>query len=59
MTTLTSVLAATTCIAYVGPGPALSSLGALLALLATLFVCFSAVALWPIRVLRRKFREKN
>jgi hypothetical protein len=48
-----------TLLAYVGPGPGLSMLGALLALVATLVVCCSAIALWPIRALRRQWRQKR
>lgn len=56
---LSSVMLATsltTCLAYVGPGPGLSMLGAILGLLFTLFLCFSAIALWPIRALIRRWR---
>jgi hypothetical protein len=44
---------------YVGPGPGLSMLGAILALITTLLVCFSAIAFWPIRALCRHWREKR
>ena len=45
-------------LAYVGPGPGLSMTWALWGLLATLFTALSANALWPLRVLLRKLREK-
>lgn len=46
-------------LAYVGPGPGLGLLGAVLALVTTLLVCFSAIALWPLRALRRHWRQKR
>jgi hypothetical protein len=45
--------------AYVGPGPGLSMVWALVGLLATLLAAAWAVALWPIRVLLRRWREKR
>ena len=44
---------------YVGPGPGLSMAWALIGLLATLFVAAWAVALWPIRVVLRRWRQKR
>ena len=44
-------------IAYVGPGPGLSMLGALFSLLLTLGIAFWAVALWPLKAFLRKRRE--
>jgi hypothetical protein len=47
------------CLAYVGPGPGLTMIWALVGLLATLFVALSAIALWPIRALLRRWRQRR
>lgn len=46
-------------LAYVGPGPGLSMLGALLGLVATLGIALWAIALWPLRAMARKRRERR
>jgi hypothetical protein len=46
-------------LAYVGPGPGLSMLGALIGLVATLAIALLAVALWPLRVLMRRLRQRR
>jgi hypothetical protein len=48
-----------TVLAYIGPGPGLSMLVTLLGLLVTLVFALWAVALWPYRVLRRRWRERR
>lgn len=45
--------------AYVGPGPGLSMMWALLGLLVTILAAFSAIAIWPVRVLMRRWRGRN
>jgi Na+-driven multidrug efflux pump len=52
-------IALTVCVAgpaaaYVGPGPGLSLLGALWALLATLLTAVAFIVLWPLRRRRRR-----
>ena len=44
---------------YVGPGPGLSMLGALLGLLLTFLAAGSAVLAWPLRAYLRKRREQR
>jgi hypothetical protein len=46
------------CFAYVGPGPGLSMTWALVGLLATILAAVSAIALWPVRALFRRLRQK-
>lgn len=46
-------------LAYIGPGPGLSMLGALLGLLGTVLVAILAVFSSPLRVLYRKMRGKG
>ncbi|MBI81810.1 MAG: hypothetical protein CMJ81_01310 [Planctomycetaceae bacterium] len=46
-------------LAYVGPGPGLSMLWALVALLVTLGSALLAVLLWPLRILLLRRREKK
>ena len=46
-------------VAYVGPGPGLSMLGALIGLIATLGFAVWAFAMWPIRILARKWRQNR
>jgi len=43
--------AATALVGYIGPGPGLSMLGALIGLIATVVAALGAVLLWPIRAL--------
>ena len=40
--------------AYVGPGAAISLLGALLAVIGAIFLTFFGALLWPLRALWRK-----
>ena len=40
--------------AYVGPGAAISLLGALLAVIGAIFLTFFGALLWPVRALWRK-----
>jgi len=42
--------------AYVGPGAGLSALGALWALIASIFTALVVILFWPIRYLIRKMR---
>lgn len=42
--------------AYVGPGAGLSALGALWALIASIFTALGVILFWPIRFLIRKIR---
>ncbi len=49
----------TALLGYVGPGPGLTMLGALLGLVATLGIALWAIALWPYRVFMRKWRERR
>ncbi|WP_425397284.1 hypothetical protein [Aeoliella sp.] len=44
-------------VGYVGPGPGLTMLTALIGLLATLAIALGAIAIWPIRMLLRKLRN--
>ena len=44
---------------YIGPGPGLSMIGALLGLAVTLGFALWAILLWPYRVLMRKLRERR
>lgn len=44
-------------LAYVGPGPGLSMLWALIGLLGTVAFAVGAVALWPLRSLWRRLRR--
>ena len=46
-------------LAYVGPGPGLSMLWALVALLITIGSALLAVLLWPLRILLLRRREKK
>lgn len=46
-------------IAYIGPGPGLAMLGALLGLVVTILVALGAVLLWPIRKLMNREKEKD
>ncbi len=46
-------------LAYVGPGPGLSMMWALLGLLVTVLAAFSAIAVWPVRVLMRRWRGRS
>ena len=48
-----------TLLGYVGPGPGLSMLGALLGLVATLAIAFYAVAMYPLRVLKRRWQQRR
>ncbi|MFW6119251.1 MAG: hypothetical protein ACOC7S_02865 [Planctomycetota bacterium] len=43
-------------LAYVGPGAAISLLGALLAILGAIFLIVFGALLWPLRALWRKVR---
>jgi hypothetical protein len=45
-------------LAYVGPGPGLSMMWALLGLLVTILAAFSAIAVWPVRLLMRRWRRR-
>jgi hypothetical protein len=45
--------------AYVGPGPGLSVLGALWAVIAAVLLALLAVIRWPLRFLLRKLRKKS
>ena len=58
-TTTLAMLPALPCLAYVGPGPGLTMIGALIGLLATLLVALSAIALWPVRALFRRWRQRR
>lgn len=58
-TTLAMLPALPFCLAYVGPGPGLTMIGALIGLLATLLVALSAIALWPLRALFRRWRQRR
>lgn len=42
--------------AYIGPGSGISVIGSLLGLLATVFIAFFAIVLFPIRKMRKKRR---
>ena len=44
---------------YVGPGAGLTTIGALLAVLAMLGLALLGPLLYPIRLLRRRYRQKN
>ena len=46
-------------LAYVGPGPGLSMLWALVALLITIGSALLAILLWPLRILLLRRREKK
>ena len=46
-------------LAYVGPGPGLSMMWALIGLFATLLAALFAIACWPLRVMMRKRRERR
>ena len=45
--------------AYVGPGPGLTVLGALWAVIAALLLAFLAIVRWPLRYLLRKLRGRG
>lgn len=45
--------------AYVGPGPGLSMLGSLLALLGGVALALAMVLVYPIRLLLKRRRQKN
>jgi hypothetical protein len=57
ITLLTAVAFPTGLLAYVGPGPGLTMLAALVGMLATLAIALWTVALWPVRVMLRRRRE--
>ncbi len=46
-------------IAYVGPGAAVSALGALWGLIVGIVVALAVILFWPIRILIRKMKQKN
>ncbi len=50
---------ATSALAYIGPGPGLSMLTALLGLIATVLLAIVAVFFQPLRIMWRKFRNKG
>jgi len=52
-------LAATDAHAYIGPGGAVSALGALLALVAAIFIALFGFLWFPIKRMLRKKREKK
>lgn len=45
--------------AYVGPGAGITMLGALWAVIAAVLFALGGLMIWPIRVLRRRFRPKK
>ena len=47
------------CLAYIGPGPGLTMIWALIGLLATILTALSAIALWPLRLLFKRLRENR
>jgi len=46
-------------LAYVGPGAAVSALGALWGLIIGIVVALGVILFWPIRMLIRKMKQKN
>ena len=46
-------------LAYIGPGPGLTMLAALVGMLITLAIAIWTVALWPLRAMIRKRRESR
>lgn len=53
------ILAAADADAYIGPGPGLSMIGPLLALIAGVFLALAAVLTYPIRLFLIKRRNKK
>ncbi len=47
------------CYAYVGPGAGVTMIGALLAVIGTIFLTVFGLLLWPIRMLLRKMKAKK
>lgn len=45
--------------AYVGPGAGVTLLGALWAVLLAVLLALSGLLIWPIRVLRRRLRQRK
>lgn len=43
-------------IGYIGPGPGLGMVGALIGLIATILAALGAVLFWPVRMMLRKMR---
>lgn len=48
----------TTALAYVGPGAGLTMIGSAVAMVLVLLVAMAGLIIWPLRVLRRRKREK-
>lgn len=46
-------------LAYVGPGPGLSMLGSLFALLGSVLAALFMVVLWPLRVYYKRWKTKR
>jgi len=46
-------------LAYIGPGPGLSLIGAFFMFLFGLLLTVALVLLWPLRMLWKKFRKKK
>ncbi|MFB6350677.1 MAG: hypothetical protein ABEN55_04355, partial [Bradymonadaceae bacterium] len=42
---------------YIGPGPGLGMIGALIGLIVTVVTAIGAVLLWPIRTLMKKMKD--
>ena len=55
------VLDAEPALAYIGPGVGISMLGALWAVIATIFVALMGIVLWPLRAMlkRRKANKQS
>jgi hypothetical protein len=53
---LIALFSATPAIAYVGPGAGIGALGAIIGIIAALFMSVFVIALWPIRKMLRRRR---
>jgi len=58
-TVLSAAQPAFALLAYIGPGPGLTMLAALIGMLATLGIALWTVALWPLRAMIRKRRTSR
>jgi hypothetical protein len=55
----TTMAIGVTTLGYIGPGPGLGALTALLGLLATILTALGAVLFWPLRALKRKWFDED
>jgi hypothetical protein len=45
--------------AYIGPGPGLSMIGSLIALIGSVFVALFMVVFWPLRIYYKRWKRKK